>query len=346
MKAIHIFAAAAACALVFSSCAPKAEENPALKVNGAQLCFADGTPAVFKGVSFGWHNLWPRFYNEGAVNELSQVWGVKMIRAAIGADGHANAGNPGCHSGYIDEPEFAMECLFNVVDAAIANKTYVLVDWHSHVIHFEEAKEFFTKVAERYKGNPYVIYELFNEPVCFSFEREFKYDDLGNPEAMQAYWTALKEYAEGLIDTITSIDDTHPLILMGCPCWDQRIDFAVNDPIEGYDNLMYTVHFYAGTHKDDLRNAVRNACEAGVPIIISECAACNADGDGLADDESWAEWNSLAADYDLSMLVWSIGDKNEFCSMISKEAASEGPWSDVELRPWGLTVKNEWLRGE
>ena len=337
-----IFAVLTVAVLAFAGCV--SDPGASLKVDGTQLCRADGTPVVFRGVSFGWHNLWPRFYNADAVAEITGNWGAPILRAAIGADGHANADNPGCHSGYIDEPEFAMDCLFKVVDAAIANKKYIIVDWHSHVLHPAEAREFFTKVATRYKHSPYVIYELFNEPVCFSFEQEWSYADLGDPDAMQEYWEALKEYAEDLIETITSISRTHPLILMGCPSWDQRIDLPVSDPIDSYDNLMYTVHFYAGTHKDDLRAATRAAVDAGLPVFISECAACNADGNGDPDWESWEAWNALADEKGISMAVWSISDKNEFCSMISPEATSEGPWSDADLRPWGKAVKNGWLQ--
>ena len=59
---------------------------------------------------------------------------------------------------------------------------------------------------------------------------------------MEEYWDTLKDYAEYIIGIITSIDDRKPLILMGCPAWDQRIDLPAAKPVEGYDNLMYTVH--------------------------------------------------------------------------------------------------------
>ncbi|MCQ2187357.1 MAG: glycoside hydrolase family 5 protein [Bacteroidales bacterium] len=341
---MKIHALAIATALALCSCAQEETTVQPLKVNGTQLCYADGTPAVFRGVSFGWHNLWPRFYNAGAVKTLKEDWHAPILRAAIGADSHANADNPGCHDGYMGETDFAMEHLYAVIDGAIENGCYVIVDWHSHVLHQEEAKAFFSQVATKYKGVPNVIYELFNEPVCQSFEDSRSYDDLGNPEAMAAYWAKLKAYAEDVISVITSIDDSEPLILMGCPSWDQRIDLPATNPVE-YSNLMYTVHFYAATHKQYLRDASAAAIAAGTPVFISECAGCEASGDGPLDMEEWQAWSSWAKENGVSMMTWSISDKKETCSMFTPEAGSEGPWADEVIKEWGKIVK-DWLIAE
>ena len=334
MRTIKIMLAATLAAALLCSCCNCDQVKP-LQVKGTQL-YAGNQPVTFKGVSFGWHNIWPRFYNAEAVSYMSSEWNVPNFRAAIGIDSHAKLDNPDCLGGYIDEPEKALECLYNVVDAAIAANRYVIVDFHSHKLYPEVAEEFFTKVATRYKGVPNVIYELFNEPVSARFEEAFAYDDLGDPEAMMAYWLLLKVYAQKLIKVITDIDPSKPLILMGCPCWDQRIDLPVASPIEGYDNLMYTVHFYAATHKESLREATDAALKAGLPIFISECASCEATGDGPMDEESWKEWNDWADANGISRLAWSLSDKVETCSMLEPRICSTGPWFDI--KPWGQTV--------
>ena len=313
----------AACMTLAAGCASsKAPELPALYVEGTQL-MAAGKPVAMRGVSFGWHNIWPRFYNKEAVKHLHDDWGVQLFRAAIGADDHAKADNPGIHGGYMGEPEFALECLYNVVDGAIESGSYVIVDWHSHLLHTAEAKDFFTKVATRYADCPNVIYELYNEPVNDS-------------------WSELKAYAEELIPVIDSISTVHPLILMGCPHWDQDINLPAEDPLTCYDNLMYTVHFYAATHKDYLRERSDAALAAGIPIFLSECAACEASGDGPMDMDSWQAWSGWAASKGISIITWSISDKAETCSMFTPEASSEGPWKDEVIKPWGTIVKN-WL---
>ena len=293
-----------------------------LHVEGTTLLDSKGQPVVMRGISIGWHNLWPRFYNSEAVVNLHDAWGCKLFRAAIGADDLGEMLNgTNHHPGYISDPQGALEKLFAVVDGAIASGSYVIVDWHSHVLHLAEATEFFTAVANRYKGIPNVIYELFNEPVGDS-------------------WEDLKAYAESLIATITSIDTSHPLILMGCPRWDQAIELPAADPITSYDNVMYTMHFYAGTHKQWLRDATDAAMAAGLPVFISECAAMTASGDGPLDMESWKEWSDWAADRGLNIVLWSFSDKDESCSMLKPEASSEGPWPDEVIKPWGFIARD------
>lgn len=312
-----------------------------LHVEGTRLVGESGEVKTFRGMSFGWHNIWPRFYNEAAVKYLHDEWGCNIFRAAIGADDHAKSDNPGIHGGYASEPEFALECACKVIDGAIASGAYVIVDWHSHSIHLDEAKSFFTAIATRYKGCPNIIYELFNEPVCFSFENgaENPYEDLGSPEKMDEYWQALKAYASELIETITAIDDNEPVILMGCPSWDQRIDLPASSPVEGYANLMYTMHFYAATHGQWLRDATDAAMNAGIPVFISECAGCEATGDGYLDKDAWKIYSDWATDNCMSMMAWSISDKVETCSMLTKDAASEGPWNGEVVKEWGQMVR-------
>ena len=288
-----------------------------LHVEGTRLVDSQGRPVVMRGISIGWHNLWPRFYNSEAVVRLHDDWGCGLFRAAIGADDLDELLNDTTyHPGFITDPQGALQKLFAVVDGAVSCGAYIIVDWHSHVLHLEEATEFFTAVAERYKGVPNVIYELFNEPVGDS-------------------WTDLKAYAESLIATITSIDASHPLILMGCPRWDQAIGEPAADPITSYDNVMYTMHFYAGTHKEWLREATDSAMAAGLPVFISECASMTASGDGPLDLDSWKEWTDWASARGLNMVLWSFSDKDESCSMLTPEALSEGPWPEGVIKPWG-----------
>lgn len=126
-----------------------------LSVVGTQLVDEHGDLVSLRGVSFGWHNWWPRFYNANSVKWLKKDWHVNVVRAAMGVEPE---------DGYLERPAWGMEKVKAVVEAAIAEEIYVIIDWHSHHIHLEEAKEFFVKMATKYGNHPNVIYEIYNEP--------------------------------------------------------------------------------------------------------------------------------------------------------------------------------------
>ena len=296
-------------------CAAPSDNSPVarnglLSVKGTSLVNEHGNPVTLSGTSIGWHNLWPRFYNAGAVGTLAGDWGCNVVRAAIGAELEGN---------YASDPQTALKCLYNVVDAAIEEGIYVIVDWHAHKLRTDEAKSFFGEVAKRYKGVPNVIYEIYNEPV----------DDS---------WDALKKYAEEIIGVIRAVEP-RALVLVGSPHWDQDVHIAADAPLTGIENVMYTLHFYAGTHGAELRVRGDYAISKGLPLFVSECAGMNADGDGPIDAEEWQKWWDWMNANGLSRVMWSVSDKDETCSMLRPSASSEGPWEDKDIKEWGNLVR-------
>ena len=287
----------------------------ALSVKGLQLVNEKGEPVVLHGVSYGWHQFWPRFYNASSVDYLVNDWGAQVVRASMGVE---------LEGAYIDNPEMGINCVQTVVDAAIENGAYAIIDWHSHGLRTEEAKDFFKKMATRYKGVPNVIYEIFNEPVEDS-------------------WADVKAYSIEVIKVIRSIEPD-AVILVGSPHWDQDIHIAADDPITGYDNLMYTLHFYANTHKQDLRDRGDYALGKGLPLFVSECASMEASGDGDINVEEWNKWLEWMQKHSISWVVWSVSDKDETCSMLYPSASSEGNWKDEDLKTWGEMVRDELKR--
>jgi endoglucanase len=262
-------------------------------------------------MSFGWHNWWPRFYNASAVSWLKKDWGCNVVRAAMGVEPD---------NAYLNKPAWSKETAKAVIDAAIKEGIYVLVDWHSHNIHQKEAQQFFTEIAKEYGKYPNIIYEIFNEP-----------DDKQN-------WTDVKAYSIELIKTIRAIDP-HNVILVGSPHWDQDIHLVADDPIKGYNNLMYTLHFYAATHKQQLRDRGDYALKKGLPIFISESAGMEATGNGPLNETEWHTWINWAEQHKISWITWSVSDKDETCSVLLPTASSTGNWKTSDLKPSGIKTR-------
>jgi len=282
-----------------------------LKVQGIHLVDKKGQPVVLRGISFGWSNWYGKFYTGQTVKWLVSDWKCSVVRAAMGVEPDG---------AYISNPQLQTELVTNVIDAAIKNDIYVIIDWHSHNIRTQEAVEFFKKMAAKYGKYPNIIYELFNEPVRQS-------------------WDDVKAYSETVIQAIREFDKNN-VILVGCPHWDQDIHIAADSPIAGYSNLMYTLHFYAATHKESLRERADYALSKGLPLFVSECAGMEASGDGPINKDSWNTWLTWMETNKLSWACWSVSSKNETCSMIKDDTVDpKGPWSNDDLKEWGKIVR-------
>ena len=103
---------------------------------------------------------------------------------------------------------------------------------------------------------------------------------------------------------------------------------------------MYTLHFYAATHKDNLRDKLKNARNAGLPIIISEFSICDASGNGGLDYDSANAWFQMIEDYNLSYAGWNISNKDESSALIRSDCDKTSGWKDDELSETGLWLKN------
>ncbi|MFM2292742.1 MAG: hypothetical protein RIS29_2555 [Bacteroidota bacterium] len=284
--------------------------NGQLQVIGTQLCNQHGEALALHGASLGWHNLWPRFYNAKAVSWLATDWHCNVIRAAMGLEIEDN---------YRENPKFALECMTPVIESAIKNGIYVLIDFHAHKNHLSDAKKFFADMSAKYGKYPNVIYEIWNEPDYFE-------------------WPEVKSYSEEVIKTIRAIDPDN-IILVGNPHWDQDLDKVAADPINGQTNIMYTMHFYAGTHKKWLRDRTDEAMSKGIPVFVSECAGMEASGDGPLDPAEWSAFVDWMKERKLSWIAWSVSDKNETCSMLLPRAAACGNWTDDLIKPWGKLAR-------
>ena len=307
----------AAALLSVLAASPALADVPALSVSGNQV-LVGGTPGSLSGVSYYWsNNGWPgaRFYNASTVGWLKSDWKAKVVRAAMGVEDGG---------GYLQDPASNKARLKAVVDAAIANDLYVIIDWHSHYAFQYQAQaiEFFQEMARTYGKYNHVIYEIYNEP---------KND---------ASWSGnVKPYAQAVIGAIRAIDPDN-LIIVGSPNWSQDADVASRDPITGYSNIAYTLHFYAGTHGQWLRDKATTAINNGLALFVTEWGSVNADGNGgvaTAETNAWVDFMKARK---LSNANWALDDAPEGSAALVGGASATGGWPESSLTASGKLARS------
>jgi len=138
-----------------------------LSVAGPHIIDKNKQITSLAGPSFFWSNTgWKqeRFYTKGAVETFAKDWNAGIIRVAMGAQGNGS---------FLEDEAGNIDRVVTVVNAAIKNGLYVIIDWHSHQAEqdIDEAKAFFTAIAKAYGHTPNVIYEIYNDIHPMSFMR-------------------------------------------------------------------------------------------------------------------------------------------------------------------------------
>ncbi len=294
-----------------------------LSVKGTQLVSEAGKAVQLKG--FSTHGLawFPDYVNVDCFKQIAG-WGANLARLALYTD--ENGG--WCTDG--DRTK-----LRNLIDDGVSyaqdSDMYVIIDWHvlhdlDPNVHIDDAKEFWNEISQQYAKAKNVIYEICNEPNG------------------STTWADVKTYAEEIIPIIRANDAQAP-ILVGTPTWSQDIDQAAADPLKGFDNVMYTLHFYAGTHKNALRERLRTAVEGGLPVFVSEYGICDASGNGALDLESTAAWMQLLDELGVSSACWNLSNKDESSSMIASSCTKTSGFEDADLSECGVWFRSM-LAGE
>lgn len=304
----------AACGLALALNASAAVQP--LSVSGNKI-LAGGQQASFAGNSLFWsNNGWggEKYYTAGTVAWLKSDWKSNLIRAAMGVDEGG---------GYLQDPVGNKAKVKTVVDAAIANNMYVIIDWHTH--HAEQYTSqsiaFFQEMARTYGNTNNVIYEIYNEPLD------------------NASWSGtIKPYAQQVVNAIRAIDPDN-LIIVGTRTWSQRVDEASRDPVAG-NNIAYTLHFYAGSHGQGVRDFAQTALNNNAAIFVTEWGSVNANGDGGVNYGETNAWVDFMKRNNISHANWALNDKAEGSSALTGGASGNGGWTNNQLTASGAFAKD------
>lgn len=288
-----------------------------LHVSGSHLVDASGSYVQLKGVSTHGLAWYPQYVNKDAFRTLRDDWGANVVRLAMYTAEYGGY----CSGGDKEELKSLVD---RGVNYAAELGMYVIIDWHilsdsNPYQNKDAAIDFFAQMAQKYSGYSNVIYEICNEP-------------------QNSNWNSvIRPYATEVISTIRQYD-SNAVIIVGTNTWSQDVDEVIGNKLED-DNVMYALHFYAGTHKDWIRNKLINAMDSGVPVFVSECSICDASGNGGIDYDSANEWLNLLNSRGVSFIAWSLSNKNETSALINLSCNKLSDWSDDELSDTGRWFK-------
>lgn len=286
-----------------------------LHVKGTKLVDKKGHEVQLRGVSTHGLSWYPQYVNDKCFAQLHDKWGANVVRLAMYTEEY----NGYC-SGDAKNRSDLKKLIKKGVRLAKKHKMYVIVDWHilsdgNPNSHKKEAKAFFREMSREFKGYNNVIYEICNEP--------------NNGTS----WKEIKSYAKSVIFTIRK-NDKKAVIVVGTPTWSQDVDQAATDPIKG-DNIMYALHFYAATHKADLRNKMTAAINKGLPVFVTEYGICDASGNGAIDKKEADRWIQTMDEYGVSYIAWNLSNKQESSSIIKSSCPKVSGFKKSELSDEG-----------
>lgn len=295
---------------------PPVEVHGQLQVVGTNLVDVNGNPVQLKGVSSMWLNWESNTFAESkpALQFMRDAWGLSVIRASMGIE---------AQGGYLNGNQAGMQSkVETIIQNAIDLGVYVLVDWHTEKAVDQQAAAitFFSTLAAKYGSYPNVIWEDYNEPHGYT-------------------WAQIKPYHEAVVDAIRAVDPDN-IIVMGTPTWSQDVDVAALNPVapqSGAANLMYTLHFYACTHKQELRDKADAALAGGLALFVTEFGATPADGGVPSNGDNFVcrdeanLWFAWMAQHNVSGASWKLDQCADTSCILAANAPLDGPWTDDVL---------------
>lgn len=290
-----------------------------LSIKDGQLTNQHGHAIQLKGMSSHGLQWFGQYASYGAMKELRDTWGQTVFRAAMYT----------AEGGYLSNPSLKNK-VHEIIQNARKLDIYVIIDWHilkdrNPLWNKDKAKEFFAEMAQTYADTPNVIYEIANEP------------NGGDV----TWWNSIKPYALEVIPEIRKYSDG--IIIVGTSNWSQNIQDSANDPIND-ENIMYALHFYAGTHGQWLRDRLNWVLTKKIAIFVSEFGAMSSSGNGGLNHWEMDRWMEILDANKISWTAWSLSNSYQSHSVLKQWASPNGGWNDGDLSDHGRMIKKYMLK--
>jgi hypothetical protein len=285
-------------------CGEKTGSSLPIQLKGPSLYWSTGSPsAMFSPIAVDW------FVNNFEIGVIRLPMAIKYYREnsepISATDGNPD---PVTSFGYLSKDgtvagqNKAMQkaLIKEIVNQAILDDIYVIVDWHSHNAQNEtnEAANFFKELATEYKDVPNLIWEIYNEPVSASAGQ-------------------IHSYAQTVTAAIRGAGNDN-LVIVGSTFYSSNPNQQASQGLHNtYKNIAYTLHFYAAAN----HNSYMNNKASGAPTFVTEWGATDANGDGnVSDASSWRSWMDQNK---VSGCMWFAGNDKQSSAMFPSDATPQ-----------------------
>ena len=242
-----------------------------LKVSGNKLVTADGTAVWLQGVnvpSLGWSGKGENVLQ--SIKVAIDEWKANVIRLPVNDSLWFGRGRAPETS---NDAEAYRQVVDNAVKVAAARGAYIVLDLHRFSAPEDRDVEFWKDAAARYKNNPAVLFDIFNEPDGVSWEVwrnggevKAKQKDKKEPRVFQS------PGMQGLIEAVRATGAKNIIVAGGL-----GHAYDLSGILNGYaledktgNGIMYATHFY-NWHRGWQKNFLDLVDK--YPILIGETGA-------------------------------------------------------------------------
>lgn len=265
-----------------------------LNVVGNKIVNANGQTVILKGVNIAdpehlnvktWER--PGVSTRSIASLATDTYKAKVVRLPIlpGDPAYPNEGFFSTTNGW---DKYFNSHVLPVVTDLTSKGIYVIIDLH-YVSNFDtlypKVESFWKYMAPKFANNPYVIYEMFNEPIF--------------PDNWSTWRTTIAQPIANLIRSYAP----NNLILVGGPYWSSHIAGAATDPVLG-KNIVYVAHVYAN-QTVSMWESRYGAVADKYPLFITEWGyeAGGTEGGDITYGQNFEAWMKNRG---VSWTVWSF----------------------------------------
>ncbi|GAA4062293.1 cellulase family glycosylhydrolase [Nonomuraea soli] len=300
------------------------EANGQLRVCGLKLCNESGKQIQLRGMSshgIQWHY---DCLNTASLNALAADWKSDVLRISMYIQ----------EDGYDTNPRLFTDRVHNLIEQATSRGMYAIVDWHMLNPgdpyangNLAKAKTFFTEIAQRHNDKKNLLYEIMNEPSGVA-------------------WSRIRNYAHEIIPVIRA-NDPESLILVGTRAWSSLGVSEGSDESEivaspvNATNIMYTFHFYAGSHGSEYLDTLSSAADR-LPMFVTEFGTQTASGGGSNNFTRSQQYIDLMKAKKISWVNWNFSDDPLSGAVFTEGTCPGGPFTGTTR----LKEAGRWIRDQ